>query len=450
MRAFRARALTVAGSDSGGGAGIQADLKTFAALGVHGMCAITTITAQNTVGVHAVQDIDVEVIRSQIRVVVEDIGVDAVKTGMLHTFQIINAVAEELSKLSKPIVVDPVMIAKSGAELLKQDAVKSLIERMLPIATVLTPNALEASRLAGFAVKTLEDAKRAAKAIAEMGPKAVVVKGGHISAEKSADTLYYDGEFRILESVRIDTKNTHGTGCVFASAIAAELAKGSDIINAVLVAKQFVLNAIKSGISIGKGHGPVNPSASVYEAAMRFEALERLKDAVRMLESVPAVAKLIPESQSNIAMAIPYAESREEVVAIPGRIVRQPWGVKASGCPEFGTSRHVANAVLSVMEYDPNMRAAMNIRFDKDILNAAKALGLCISYYDRRLEPEDVKKIEGMSVRWGISQAVKLRGKVPNIVYHEGDWGKEPMVTVFGKDAVEVASLVIKLAEMID
>ncbi|MEM0456397.1 MAG: bifunctional hydroxymethylpyrimidine kinase/phosphomethylpyrimidine kinase [Nitrososphaerota archaeon] len=449
MKAFRARALTVAGSDSGGGAGIQADLKTFAALGVHGMCAITAITAQNTVGVYAVQDIDVDVIRSQIRAVVEDIGVDAVKTGMLHTSQIIDAVAEELSKLSKPIVVDPVMIAKSGAELLREDAVKSLIEKMLPIATVLTPNAMEASKLVGFAVKTLEDAKRAAKRIAEMGPKAVVVKGGHIDTEKSADTLYCDGEFRILESPRIDTKNTHGTGCVFASAIAAELAKGSDVISAVSQAKQFVLNAIRNGISIGRGHGPVNPSASVYEAAMKFEALERLKEAIRMLEFTPAVAKLIPESQSNIAMAIPYAESREEVVAVPGRIVRQPWGVKASGCPEFGASRHVANAVLTAMEYNPNIRAAMNIRLGEDVLNAAKALGLSISHYDRRLEPEDVKKTEGMSVRWGISQAVKLHGKVPNVVYHEGDWGKEPMVTVFGKDAVEVASFVIKLAEMI-
>lgn len=449
MRAFRARALTVAGSDSGGGAGIQADLKTFAALGVHGVCAITAITAQNTVGVYAVQDIDVDVIRSQIRVVVEDIGVDAVKTGMLHTSQIIDTVAEELSKISKPIVVDPVMIAKSGAELLKGDAVKALIEKVLPIATVLTPNALEASKLAGFAVRTLEDAKRAAKMIAEMGPKAVVVKGGHIGAEKSADTLYYEGDFRILESPRIETKNTHGTGCVFASAIAAELAKGLDIISAVSLAKQFVLNAIRNGISIGRGHGPVNPSASVYEAAMRFEALEHLKEAVRMLESNPAVAKLIPESQSNIAMAIPYAESREEVVAIPGRIVRQPWGVKASGCPEFGTSRHVANAVLTAMEYDPNIRAAMNIRLGEDVLNAAKTLGLSISCYDRRLEPEDVKKTEGMSVKWGISQAVKLHGKVPNIVYHEGDWGKEPMVTVFGKDAVDIASIVIRLAGMI-
>ncbi|MEM4451118.1 MAG: thiamine-phosphate synthase family protein, partial [Nitrososphaerota archaeon] len=207
--------------------------------------------------------------------------------------------------------------------------------------------------------------------------------------------------------------------------------------------------AIRNGISIGRGHGPVNPSASVYEAAMKFEALERLKEAIRMLEFTPAVAKLIPESQSNIAMAIPYAESREEVVAVPGRIVRQPWGVKASGCPEFGASRHVANAVLTAMEYNPNIRAAMNIRLGEDVLNAAKALGLSISHYDRRLEPEDVKKTEGMSVRWGISQAVKLHGKVPNVVYHEGDWGKEPMVTVFGKDAVEVASFVIKLAEMI-
>ncbi|MEM2910261.1 MAG: bifunctional hydroxymethylpyrimidine kinase/phosphomethylpyrimidine kinase [Nitrososphaerota archaeon] len=449
MRAFRARALTVAGSDSGGGAGIQADLKTFAALGVHGMCAITAITAQNTVGVYAVQDVDTDVIRSQIRAVAEDIGVDAVKTGMLHTSQIIDVVAEELSKLSKPIVVDPVMIAKSGAELLRQDAVKSLIEKMLPIATVLTPNALEASKLTNIAVKTLEDAKRAAKVIANMGPKAVVVKGGHISTEKSVDILYYDEEVRLLESPKINTRNTHGTGCVFASAIAAELAKGSGIFDAVSVAKQFVINAIRNGINIGRGHGPVNPSASVYEAAIRFETLECLREAVKLLESNPSIVKLIPESQSNIAMAIPYAERRDEVVAIPGRIVKQPWGARASGCPEFGASRHVANAVLAAMEYNPSVRAAMNIRLGDDVLNAAKLLNLSISRYDRRLEPEEVKRTEGMSVRWGISQAVRLHGGVPNLIYHEGDWGKEPMVTVFGKDALEVATLVVRLAERV-
>ncbi|MEM3066912.1 MAG: bifunctional hydroxymethylpyrimidine kinase/phosphomethylpyrimidine kinase, partial [Nitrososphaerota archaeon] len=395
------------------------------------------------------QDVDTDVIRSQIRAVAEDIGVDAVKTGMLHTSQIIDVVAEELSKLSKPIVVDPVMIAKSGAELLRQDAVKSLIEKMLPIATVLTPNALEASKLTNIAVKTLEDAKRAAKVIANMGPKAVVVKGGHISTEKSVDILYYDEEVRLLESPKINTRNTHGTGCVFASAIAAELAKGSGIFDAVSVAKQFVINAIRNGINIGRGHGPVNPSASVYEAAIRFETLECLREAVKLLESNPSIVKLIPESQSNIAMAIPYAERRDEVVAIPGRIVKQPWGARASGCPEFGASRHVANAVLAAMEYNPSVRAAMNIRLGDDVLNAAKLLNLSISRYDRRLEPEEVKRTEGMSVRWGISQAVRLHGGVPNLIYHEGDWGKEPMVTVFGKDALEVATLVVRLAERV-
>ena len=231
------RALTIAGSDSGGGAGIQADLKTFAALGVHGMSALTAITAQNTREVTMVHDIPIEMIKEQIRVVVEDIGVDAVKTGMLHTSEIIEAVASELRKIDAPLVVDPVMVAKSGARLLREDAVKSLIEELIPLATVLTPNAGEAEALTGFKIKNLEDQKRAAEKISELGVEAVVVKGGHIPGEKVIDVLYFDGEFKTYESRRIKSKNTHGTGCCFASATAAELAKNTPIPEAVDVAK---------------------------------------------------------------------------------------------------------------------------------------------------------------------------------------------------------------------
>ncbi|MEM1711432.1 MAG: bifunctional hydroxymethylpyrimidine kinase/phosphomethylpyrimidine kinase, partial [Nitrososphaerota archaeon] len=227
------RALTIAGSDSGGGAGIQADLKTFAALGVHGMSAITSITAQNTMEVTMIYDLPVELIREQIRVVVRDIGVDAVKTGMLHTSEIIEAVASELRRISAPIVVDPVMIAKSGARLLEESAVKALIEELLPRAYVVTPNALEAEALSGIRIRDLESQKRAAKMISELGARGVVVKGGHVEDPRAVDILYFDGEFRVYEAERIETRTTHGTGCTFASAIAAELAKKKSIFEAV-------------------------------------------------------------------------------------------------------------------------------------------------------------------------------------------------------------------------
>ena len=439
------RALTIAGSDSGGGAGIQADLKTFAALGVHGMSALTAITAQNTREVTMVHDIPIEMIREQIRVVVDDIGVDAVKTGMLHTSEIIEAVASELRRIDAPLVVDPVMVAKSGARLLREDAVKSLIEELIPLATVLTPNAGEAEVLTGFKVRSLEDQKRAAEKISELGVKAVVVKGGHIPGEKVVDVLYLDGEFKIYESRRIESRNTHGTGCCFASAIAAELAKKTPIPEAVGIAKRFVEDAIRYGFPVGGGHGPINPVGRLIEDAERFKVLESMRKAVKILESMN-IAEYIPESQSNLVMAIEGADDLSDVAAIPGRIVRVYDGVKASEAPWFGASRHVANAVLTAMKFDPRVRSAMNLRYDERLIKAAEKLGWTVSFYDRREEPEEIKRLEGRTVPWGIEVAVRrVGGRVPDLVYHLGDWGKEPMTLVFGRDPMDVVDKVRRL-----
>ncbi len=437
-----ARALTIAGSDSGGGAGIQADLKTFAALGVHGMSAVTALTAQNTVEVTMVHDVPVEMVREQIRVVVRDIGVDAVKTGMLHTSEIIEAVAEELRGMSAPLVVDPVMVAKSGASLLREDARRSLVEVLLPLATVVTPNAREAEVLSGLSVRDIESQKQAARRIAELGPKAVVVKGGHVAGDKVADVLYWEGEFKVYESERLESRNTHGTGCTFASAIAAELAKKTPIPKAVEIAKSFVMDAIRYGLPLGGGHGPVNPTGRIFLDADRFQVLRLLRQAVEILENLEGLSRLIPESQSNLVMALEAAESVEDVAAIPGRIVRLDDRVKASSCPWFGASRHVAKAVLTAMKFNPRIRSAMNLRYGRDILEAAESLGWRISYYDRRLEPEDVKRAEGRSVPWGVETAVKRLGVVPDLIYHEGDWGKEPMTLIFGETPLEVVEKV--------
>ncbi|MCC6023626.1 MAG: bifunctional hydroxymethylpyrimidine kinase/phosphomethylpyrimidine kinase [Thaumarchaeota archaeon] len=444
------RALTIAGSDSGGGAGIQADLKTFAALGVHGMSAITSITAQNTVEVTMVYDLPVELIREQIRVVVRDIGVDAVKTGMLHTPEIIGAVASELRGISTPIVVDPVMIAKSGARLLREDAIKTLVEELIPLAYVITPNALEAEALSGIRIRDLESQKKAAKIISELGARGVVVKGGHIEGERAADVLYFEGEFRIYEAERIEARTTHGTGCTFASAIAAELAKRRSIFDAVENAKRFVTDAIKYGFQVGAGSGPVNPVGKLLRDAERFRVLEVMREAVRRIEKNRIFMEAIPECQMNLCMAIPGARDLEDVAGVPGRIVRHPDGPRASDHPWFSASRHVARALLKALEYDPEMRAAMNMRYNPKFIDAARRLGWIVSYYDRRLEPEDVKRIEGGTIPWGVGEAIKnAGGKVPDIVYHEGDWGKEPMIIIFGRDAFEVVEKAEKLLRVV-
>lgn len=440
------RALTVAGSDSGGGAGIQADLKTFAALGVHGMSAITSITAQNTKAVTMVHDVPLEIIREQIRVVVEDIGVDAVKTGMLHTSEIISVVAEELEKIDAPIVVDPVMIAKSGAKLLRDDAIESLVKKIIPIATVVTPNAREAEALSGIKVKDIEDQKKAAKIISELGPRAVVVKGGHIDGREVLDILYYRGEFIVYSRDRVVTKNTHGTGCTFASAIAAQLAKGYDIPEAVQVAKEFVTNAIIHGLEIGGGHGPVNPTGKIVRDGDRYKVLENIREALKIIEESKWMADLIPESQSNLVMAIENAETLEDVVGIPGRIVKVDGRARASSCPWFNSSRHLARAVLTIMKYFPQIRSAINIRYDEELVKTARELGMSISSYDRREEPLEVKSVEGGTIPWGVKTALeKASWKAVDLIYHLGDWGKEPMIIIFGRDALDVVKKLEKI-----
>ena len=249
--------MTIAGSDSGGGAGIQADLKTFQAMGVYGASTLTAITAQNTVGVRAVHEIPTDVIAAQFDAVVEDIGVDAAKTGMLSSAEIISTVADRVRhwRLER-LVVDPVMVAKSGDRLLREDAVEALIRRLLPLALVVTPNLPEAEVLVGRSLLSDEDIHEAARRIVELGPRAVVMKGGHRSGD-AIDVLFDGKVFHTFRAERVDTPNTHGTGCTFSAAIAAGLARGSDVVEAVEDAKRYVTQAIRRSVGLGHGHGPV-------------------------------------------------------------------------------------------------------------------------------------------------------------------------------------------------
>lgn len=248
-------ALTIAGSDSGGGAGIQADLKTFAAFGVHGLCAVTAVTAQNSRGVERVQRIEPGMVSAQIGAVMRDMGCGAAKTGMLFDQGIISRVARDIRKFNiGPLVVDPVMVAKGGHRLLRTTAERALIDKLLPLAAVVTPNMDEASRLAGMPVRSLEDMREAARRIHDMGPSWVLVKGGHLKGP-ATDMLYDGRRFTILRSPRIRTKHTHGTGCTLSAAVAALLARGASVEAAVRRAKRYVLGAILRSYPTGAGHG---------------------------------------------------------------------------------------------------------------------------------------------------------------------------------------------------
>jgi hydroxymethylpyrimidine/phosphomethylpyrimidine kinase len=254
------RALTIAGSDSGGGAGIQGDIKTFTALNVYGMSVITSITAQNTQSVIGINDIPPHFVELQIDAVLGDIGVDAVKTGMLSNKPIMLSVAKKIKQYGiEKLVVDPVMRSKGGDSLLKKEAEVALRDELLPLALIVTPNIPEAEVLSGIRVRSVEDMEQAAKQIKALGPKNVLVKGGHLdSTEEAIDVLFDGNEFHKYRAPRINTKNTHGTGCAYSAAICAGLAMGFHLLDAIEDAKEFVTQAIRNSFNLGKGHGPLN------------------------------------------------------------------------------------------------------------------------------------------------------------------------------------------------
>jgi hydroxymethylpyrimidine/phosphomethylpyrimidine kinase len=261
-------ALTIAGSDSSGGAGIQADLKTFQAHGVFGMSAVTAVTVQNTQKVYDIQEMHPKIVHDQITCLFDDIEIHAVKIGMVSSIELIQAIAKALKTVKPPaIVLDPVMISKSGYRLLNQDAQDALIQHLFPLAEVITPNIYEAQALIDKKINNIDDMKSAALDILKLGAKKVVVKGGHLEEDRATDILYDGQNFKRLQSRWVETKNTHGTGCTFSSAIAANIALGKKFFEAVTLAKAYITGAIEHALSMGKGHGPTHHFFDLYAKA---------------------------------------------------------------------------------------------------------------------------------------------------------------------------------------
>lgn len=439
------RVLIIAASDSGGGAGIQADIKAVTLYGCHAMTAITALTVQNTLCVENVMPVPPSFVEDQIRTVLTDIGADAVKTGMLLNCGIIEAVARSLKRLPvESVVIDPVMKAKSGHSLLDPDAVECLKRELFPHAFMVTPNLDEAEALTGLKLDSDEAINQAAVSIHAMGPRCVLIKGGH-RAGGCRDVLYDGRDFTVFEAPRIDTKNTHGTGCTLASAIAAGLAQGLNPVEAVRRAKEFVSTAIRFAPALGKGHGPTNPFANIDRDAQIMRCCRELEAAYRMLEQA-RIGALIPEVQSNFGYAIDSARSPEDIVAFPGRIIRLRDSITRVAAPEPGASNHIARVILTARAFDPSIRSAMNIAFTEDVIRRFNRCGLSVAEFSREDEPPDVRRIEGFSLEWGTRQAIASFGKVPDIIFDRGGMGKEPMTRVFGRDPYDVARKVIMIA----
>jgi len=441
-------ALSIAGSDSSGGAGIQADLKSFSYLGVHGVTTITCVTAQNTRHVQSIYKVPVDVIDQQLESLFDDCPIVAVKTGMLYDEEIVTAVAHTLKAHRMKPVVDPVMVATSGDALSNQTFLTALTQELLPFSLMVTANIPEACALAHMNISTQKDLEIAAKKIQSLGSEFVLIKGGHFPGDMVTELLYDGKKFHRFTLPRIPQKKAHGSGCTLSALITGLLALGEPPIAAVENAKRMVWSMINEGYSPGKGADVLNHSSALQipppmQNIDQFDVWLQLKNAIEtLLTFLPS--QYVPEVGMNVAYGIPHARTRNDICAINGRIIRQKDRPFLCGALGFGGSKHVASIVLAAISFDPTMRSALNIRYAEKTLDLFKTLGFTIGTFDRKNEPPTAKS----TMEWGTKQAITTCGFVPDLIYDTGAVGKEPMIRIVGKNPCEVVQKIRKLVDI--
>jgi hydroxymethylpyrimidine kinase/phosphomethylpyrimidine kinase len=440
-------ALSIAGSDSSAGAGIQADLKSFSYLGVHGVTVITCVTAQNTRKVQTIHKVPIEIIEDQIDSLFDDFSIAAVKTGMLYDGEIVRVVSKKLKTYHVKPVVDPVMVATSGDALANPTFVASLKKELLPHASMVTANIPEACALAGMEITLQKDVEDACKKIQKLGPEYVLLKGGHLDGDMVTD-LFYDGkDFHLFTLPRIPQKKAHGSGCTLSALITGLLAGGDLPVIAVEKAKHIVWGMIKEGYCPGKGSDVLNHSSAIHIPPLirsneQFQVWLQLRTAIdTMISSLPP--RYIPEVGMNFAYSLPNAKTRNDICAVDGRITRHKERSFLCGTLDFGVSKHVASIVLAAMSFDVAMRSAANIRYSQKTVDLCRTIGFAIGSFDRKNEPPDAPS----TMEWGTKHAITTLGRVPDVIYDTGSVGKEPMIRVLGKNPEEVLSKIRKLAD---
>ena len=423
--------LSIAGSDSGGGAGIQADLKTVEALGTFGTSVVTSVTAQNTLGVESTHPVPVSEIEAQIDAVLSDFDVRAAKTGMLGTQAVVETVSERVGELSVPVVVDPVMVAASGDRLL-EPAAEAAYGELIAESTLVTPNADEAAALTGITPEDEKTAREAGERLVELGADAALVKGGHVPGDQIRDVLVVaDGwKTHVFEHPRVETDATHGSGCTLSSAIAARLARGADLEGSVRDGIAFMERAVRYPLDVGTGPGSVHHMVEIRERADRHPTADAVEGVVDSLVEMDA-RPLVPEVGLNVVGATRFAEAPAETAAVEGRIGRTLSGVRPNRGVRFGASSHVARFLLAAREHDPNLRFAANLRFDEDVESALLTLE-AVAEIDRSTEPAPDE--EGSTMGWAAGRAFERADGTPSAVFDRGDVGKEAMTRLLAPD----------------
>lgn len=440
--------LTIASSDSGGGAGIQADLKTMEACGAFGTSVLCATTAQNSRGVESVHVLPTAEIDAQYEAITTDFALGGVKTGMLATREVVETVTDYARDLDAPLVVDPVMVAASGDRLLEPEG-ENAYEELVGEATLVTPNADETEVLTGIDPTDEESAREAGEELVEMGADAALVKGGHIPGEMVTDVLVTAQGAEVFEHPRVETNATHGSGCALASAITTRLAHGDALDTAVEEGLSFMERAIRYPLDVGEGPGSVHHLADLRNRAARDPTAEAVETVVeRFVER--DVSPLVPEVGMNVVGATPYAESPSETAAVEGRITRTLSGVNPNRGVRFGASSHVARFLLAAREFDGEIRFAVNCRFDEHVETALSDLDWTVAEYDRSEEPGSVKEVEGSTMGWGARQAFAESEETPVAVVDRGEVGKEAMVKLLATDSETLSERVLSLLDALE
>nr|WP_239057824.1 bifunctional hydroxymethylpyrimidine kinase/phosphomethylpyrimidine kinase [Pseudodesulfovibrio sp. JC047] len=443
--------MTIAGSDSGGGAGIQADLKTISMLCGYGASVITALTAQNT---HAVGDISApspDFVALQLSMVLEDIQVDAAKTGMLFSAPIIKAIAPLLTGRTFPLVVDPVCVSTSGAKLLEDDAVSAMVELVFPLADMITPNLPETALFTGISIESREDIFKAADILLAMGPKSVLIKGGHADSLAVTDWFFTaDSEPVPLMQARVDTECTHGTGCTLSAAIATGLAHGLDPVAAIAQAQKYLNLALRAGTRIGAGGGPPNHLAPWLQERSRQNVMAQVDTFARKIVAMDGAQQLFSRSVSNVAVALPFAENRDDVCGLSGGFFSSVRGVvSAVGYPEFGVSVRTASVLLAARRVRAQTGCAVALNGQPKLVAALDDIGVEIEWFEPARKPEYVNVENGQLEEWGAFEVLKEYDG-PETVDGVGDPGGEGRVPTIYLWAVNVDDLVTLVRKIVE
>ena len=421
--------LSIGGSDTSSGAGIQRDIKRFSNNGFYPFTVITAITSQNTKKITSIEPVSKRSLELQMESVLSDFHIDAVKIGMVFNSQIIKVIHSKLKNSKFPIVVDPIIKSTTGRLLLKKNALPDYRKMIIPLADVITPNRYESKILTG-----ITDARKAAKKIQSMGAKNVIITGFTESNNKITDFVLESTQEYKISGKKIPIIN-HGSGCNYSASITESLAKGLVVNEAAKIAKKFVYKLIKNSISIGKGINITHEEIS--------KDVKHLQDSIDEFKQTKNIHRIIPECQTNFVFAKINPKTINDILGVSGRLVKAGKEIVTAGEIVYGGSQHVASAVIQVNKKFSEVLSCINIKYDTKIISLAKKLGFTVLSYDRSKEPKNMKKQENSSIIWGVSSI--LKNKCPDLVYHKGDFGKEPMILIFGESPNDVIKKVSKL-----